>query len=205
MTQVKPVVLVCGNIFDGVSDCLSGSGEILIQDGKFAEVAEEVGRPPDAEVVDLSERTVMPGFIDTHVHLTMDASDLAQQTLDSAATKALKGLNLAREYMGYGFTTLRDLGSIDPQFPTVDLRDALNAGLVDGPRLVVAAHIICSSGGTAMCAASTGPAGTCRSRTPRTASPGSGNWCAGSTRSGATGSRRPTPAATSARATTRRG
>ena len=72
MTQGIPVVLVCGNVFDGVSEGLSGLGEILVQDGKIAEVAEEVGRPPNAEVIDLSERTVMPGFIDTYVHLTMD-------------------------------------------------------------------------------------------------------------------------------------
>jgi imidazolonepropionase-like amidohydrolase len=77
----------------------------------------------------------------------MDASDLAQQTLESSAAKALKGLSLAREYLNYGFTTLRDLGSMDPEFPTVDLRNALNAGLVEGPRLIVAAHIISGSAG----------------------------------------------------------
>ena len=48
----------------------------MVQDGKIAEVAEEASHPPNAEVVDFSDRTVMPGFIDTHVHLTMDASDL---------------------------------------------------------------------------------------------------------------------------------
>jgi imidazolonepropionase-like amidohydrolase len=77
----------------------------------------------------------------------MDAADLAQQTLESAAAKALKGLSLAREYLGYGFTTLRDLGSMDPEFPTVDLRNALDTGLVKGPRLVVAGHIISASAG----------------------------------------------------------
>jgi len=65
------------------------------------------------------------------VHLTMDASDLAQQTLESSSAKALTGLALARQYLGYGFTTLRDWGSLDPEFPTVDLRNAVNAGLVD--------------------------------------------------------------------------
>jgi imidazolonepropionase-like amidohydrolase len=89
----------------------------------------------------------MPDFIDTHGHLTMDASNLTQQTLQSSAAKALKGLNLAQEYISYGFTTLRDLGSMDPQLPTVDLRNALNAGLVNGTRLVVAAaHVISLSG-----------------------------------------------------------
>jgi imidazolonepropionase-like amidohydrolase len=140
-------VLVCGAVFDGVSEDLGGPAEILVRDGRISEIGRSVQRPDGATVVDLSERTVSPGFIDTHVHLTMDASDLAQQTLASSAAKALKGLSLAREYLGYGFTTLRDLGSMDPEFPTVDLRDAIDAGLVQGPRLIVAGHIISSSGG----------------------------------------------------------
>jgi hypothetical protein len=53
----------------------------------------------------------------------------------------------AREYMNYGFTTLRDLGSVDPEWPTIDLRNALNTGLVEGPRLFVVAHIISASAG----------------------------------------------------------
>ncbi|HET8529189.1 MAG TPA: amidohydrolase family protein [Gaiellaceae bacterium] len=140
-------VLVCGAVFDGVSDGLGGATEILVRDGRIAEIGASVRRPEGAEVIDLSERTVGPGFIDTHVHLTMDASDLARQTLESTATKALKGLGLAQEYLRYGFTTLRDLGSMDPEFPTVDLRDALAAGVVPGPRLVVAGHIISASAG----------------------------------------------------------
>ena len=103
-------VLVCGNVFDGISDALTGPAEILVQDNRIAKIERSVGRPPGARVIDLSQRTVSPGFIDTHVHLTMDAANLALQTLESSAAKALKGLSLAREYMNYGFTTLRDLG-----------------------------------------------------------------------------------------------
>jgi imidazolonepropionase-like amidohydrolase len=140
-------VLVCGAVFDGVGEEPSGRAEILVREGRIAAVARAADRPDGAEVIDLSERTVCPGFIDTHVHLTMDAADLGRQTLASSSAKALRGLSLAQEYLRYGFTTLRDLGTMDPEFPTVDLRDALNAELVAGPRLVVAGHVLsCTAG-----------------------------------------------------------
>ncbi len=138
---------MCGAVFDGVSEEITGPKQILVRDGLIAEIGTAVSRPDGAELVDLSERTVSPGFIDTHVHLTMDASNLALQTLESSAAKALKGLHLAQQYLRYGFTTLRDLGSMDPEFPTIDLRDAINADLVPGPRLFVAPHVISASGG----------------------------------------------------------
>jgi imidazolonepropionase-like amidohydrolase len=144
---MRATVLVCGNLFDGSSEALSGPAEILIEGNRVVSIEQSIDRPLEARIIDLSDRTVSPGFIDTHVHLTMDAANLAQQTLESSATKALKGLSLAREYMSYGFTTLRDLGTVDPEWPTVDLRNAINAGLVDGPRLVVAAHILSASAG----------------------------------------------------------
>ena len=140
-------LLMCGSIFDGASEEVSGPAEILVQGNRIARIGRSLNAPRGAQLIDLSDRTVTPGFIDTHVHLTMDASNLAQQTLESAASKALKGLSLAREYMRYGFTTLRDLGTADPEWPTIDLRDAINAGQVEGPRLVVAAHILSASAG----------------------------------------------------------
>jgi imidazolonepropionase-like amidohydrolase len=66
-------VRVCGNVFDGNSDALTGPAEILVEDNRIAEIERSVGRPSGARVIDLSERTertVSPGFIDTHVHLT---------------------------------------------------------------------------------------------------------------------------------------
>ncbi len=144
---MSPTVLVCGKVFDGISEGLTGPAEILIQGNRIESIGKSVNRSPGVRVIDLSDRTVTPGFIDTHVHLTMDAANLVQQTLESSASKALKGLSLAREYMSYGFTTLRDLGTSDPEWPTVDLRNAINAGLVDGPRLIVAAHILSASAG----------------------------------------------------------
>lgn len=144
---MRTTVLDCGRVFDGVSDGLTGPAEILVQDGVIVAIGPSVERPVGAQVINLSDRTVTPGFIDCHVHLTMDAASLALQTLESSAAKALKGLSIAREYMRYGFTTLRDCGSMDPEFPTVDLRNALHDGLVFGPRLIVAAHVLSSTAG----------------------------------------------------------
>lgn len=144
---MSTTLLVCGKVFDGTSDELTGPAEILIEGARITSIGRCVTRSSGVQTIDLSDRTVSPGFIDTHVHLTMDAAHLVQQTLESSASKALKGLSLAREYMSYGFTTLRDLGTVDPEWPTVDLRNAINAGVVEGPRLVVAAHILSASAG----------------------------------------------------------
>jgi imidazolonepropionase-like amidohydrolase len=144
---MSKTVLVCARLFDGLSDTLAGPTEILIENGVIADIAQGVGRPASATVIDLRDRTVMPGFIDTHVHLCLDGLNLHQQVLQCSATKALAGLHLAQQYMRYGFTTLRDMGTLDPDWPTINLRDAIDNGLIHGPRLIVAAHMISATGG----------------------------------------------------------
>jgi cytosine/adenosine deaminase-related metal-dependent hydrolase len=57
-----PLVLVCGNVFDGLSDALTGPAEILVERNRITKIERSVGRPPGAQVIDLSERTVSPGF-----------------------------------------------------------------------------------------------------------------------------------------------
>lgn len=144
---MEAVVLQCGRVFDGESPDLRSNLEVLVRDGIIDEVSARVDRPAGAEVIDLSDRTISPGFIDCHVHLTMDAAALAGQTLSSIATKALTGLSIAKKYLDAGFTTVRDLGTMDPESPTIDLRNAIESRTITGPRLVVAAHIISPTGG----------------------------------------------------------
>ena len=125
-------VIVCGKLFDGLSDTIRGPAEILIEDADIAEVSNSVGRPDGAKVVDLSDRTVSPGFIDTHVHLCIDGLNLARQTLQCSPAKALAG---------------RDMGTLDPEWPTINLRDAIDSGIARGPRIIVAPHMISATAG----------------------------------------------------------
>lgn len=143
---MSATLLHCGNHFDGVSDGLGGPTDILVEDGVISAVGRDLAAPDGATAIDLTDRTVTPGFIDTHVHLTM-GSPLPQQTLQSSARKALTGLSLANTYLAMGFTTIRDLGAADPDWPVVDVRDAINAGEVFGPRIFVAPHFISPTGG----------------------------------------------------------
>jgi imidazolonepropionase-like amidohydrolase len=140
-------VIICGKLFDGLGDTMLGPTEVLIEDETIAEVSGSVGRPGGAKVLNLSDRTVSPGFIDTHVHLCVDGLNLARQTLQCSPAKALLGLYQAQQYMRFGFTTLRDMGTLDPDWPTVNLRDAIDSGMARGPRLIVAPHMISATAG----------------------------------------------------------
>jgi imidazolonepropionase-like amidohydrolase len=94
-SEMAKTVLVCGKLFDGLSDTIRGPPEILIDDDAIAEVSNSVGRPGGAKVVDLSNRTVSPGFIDTHIHLCVEL-------LQCSPAKALAGLYYAKQYMRTG-------------------------------------------------------------------------------------------------------
>ena len=105
---------------------------IVIKGDRITDVgpADKVQIPQGARIIDLSSATVLPGLIDRHVHLIQD-----QQPNDSRA--GLLGLNYALKDLNAGFTTLQDMGS-PFTYATVELRDAINKGLVPGPRLQVA-------------------------------------------------------------------
>ena len=145
LTMAKTVI-ICGKLFDGLRDTMLGPTEILIEGDTIVEVSGSVGRPGGANVLDLSDRTVSPGFIDSHVHLCVGLN-LARQTLQCLPAKALAGLHYAQQYMRYGSTTLRDMGTLDPEWPIVNLRDAIDSSITRGPRLIVAPHMISTTAG----------------------------------------------------------
>ena len=146
----KSYVLKAARMFDGKSDTLITPGLVVVTDGKIAEVGAGAGIPSAAEVIDLGDATLLPGFIDAHTHLTDFFNlDTRQQELDglkrSPAERALLASVNARVTLMAGFTTVRDVGSGD--FVDVAMRNAIRDGAIPGPRMLVSVNAIGATGG----------------------------------------------------------
>ena len=144
----KTIVLKAARLFDGRSDRLVSPAIVVVEDGKISAVG---GTPPSgAEVIDLGDATLLPGFIDSHVHLGFEATDnwlgdFYSNIMRPPAEEAHYAAMYARRTLEAGFTTVRDVGSRD--FLAVGLRNAIRAGIAEGPRMLVANHAISATGG----------------------------------------------------------
>ena len=134
------------NVWDGIS-AQAAPHQVLVVDGRIQRVADTIEAPAGARVVDLAGHTVTPGFIDCHVHVTLAPPVGMTLALESSTAKTLKALPVLRALLMNGFTTVRDLGCGDVDYPTIDLRNAVATGIVEGPRMLVAPHLISARGG----------------------------------------------------------
>ncbi len=147
-----PVLLKAAHLFDGVSGNLVDNGMVLVEGGKITAVGQNLRAPDGARVVDLGDATLLPGFIDSHVHLTMEMSDNWYQDFYHGmfrfpAEQALYAEMYARRTLHAGFTTVRNVGARD--WVDVGLRNAINAGVAEGPRILTAVHAIGATAGHA--------------------------------------------------------
>lgn len=153
MSAAPPVLaLKAARLFDGRSDHWVRGGVVVVAGGKIQAVGAEAAIPPGAQVVDLGDVTLMPGLIDCHTHLSFESSDdynrdaLNRLRRDVAETAIRATVNARRTLMA-GFTTVRDVASSD--FIDVGLRNAIRDGVIPGPRMLVAVHMLGARGGHA--------------------------------------------------------
>ena len=141
--------LQCGRLVDVESLVLLGAKTIIVEGDKITGIDDGVRAPPEARVVDLQDSTCMPGLMDMHVHLTSQYS--AQTYLErfslNIADYTIRSVVNAEKTLMAGFTTARDLGS--DRETIVALRNAINTGLIPGPRIYAATKSIATTGGHA--------------------------------------------------------
>jgi imidazolonepropionase-like amidohydrolase len=147
-----PVTAIkCGRLIDGRSDTAIESAVILIEGNRIKEVGKNLTIPRNAKIIDLSNATVLPGLIDAHTHILLQgditAEDYAVQILkESIPYRALRASLSCKTALLNGFTTLRDMGTEGSMYADVDLKKAINNGVIDGPRLFVSGRAINSTG-----------------------------------------------------------
>jgi imidazolonepropionase-like amidohydrolase len=128
------VAVRAGRLFDGKTGTLSNNQVVLIKGDRITDIGPSVAIPPEATVIDLSGATVLPGMIDTHVHLFPEGGEAAGK---SVQFRTLMATANAQADLNAGFTTAVDLDSRGG-YGTVDVRNAINQGLIQGPRMQVA-------------------------------------------------------------------
>ncbi|MFJ6887397.1 amidohydrolase family protein [Streptomyces californicus] len=137
----RELLLRPDRVWDAVADAPAEGLSVLLRDGRVAAVAHGLTPGPDTDVLDMPGCTLLPGFIDCHVHLLDESAETGP-----AAYQTLTAVPVLRTLLHNGFTTVRDLGSAHLPL-NVSLRDAVEDGLVEGPRILAAPNILSPPGG----------------------------------------------------------
>ncbi len=149
--QAEEVTAIrCGQLLNPVDGSLTRDTVIIVRADRIEQVGANTPIPANARVIDLSAYTVLPGLIDSHTHILLQPEDEhgpPPVITKSQAFRTVQGVAAARKDLEAGFTTLRDVDSEGAGFADVAIRDAINRGIVPGPRLLVSTLSITITGG----------------------------------------------------------
>ena len=151
----QTIALKAARLFDGKSNALVQNAVVIVQGDQIVDAGSNLPIPSGAQMIDLGDATLAPGFMDAHTHLTADFSgnynERRLQQLDlNVSEHAIRATAFARATVEAGFTTVRDLGSrfvASREFVDVALRNSINKGVIVGPRMLVATKGIGATGG----------------------------------------------------------
>jgi len=143
-------ILRPARVFDGVNPAPHEGWSVLVEGDRISAVGPNVAAPPGAKVIDLTGTTLMPGLIEGHSHLFLHPYNETlwddQVLHEPLALRTARAVVHARVTLEAGFTTERDLGTEGAGFADVGLKQAINQGIVPGPRMLVASKAIVARG-----------------------------------------------------------
>src|SRR6202050_900526 len=147
-TPAHPIVLHAARLFEVDTGRLIAPGEILIEGERIAAVGSSVPHPAGAKIIDLGDTTLLPGLIDVHVHLFLHPGAEDLQTVEECVPQRTITATLAAkaDLMG-GFTAERDMGTEGAGSADTAVRNAIEQGLVPGPRLRISGNAVSILGG----------------------------------------------------------
>jgi imidazolonepropionase-like amidohydrolase len=146
--QPQTIVVKGARLLDIENGTIVSPGEVLVRGERILEAGSKVNRPTEAEIIDLGDVTLMPGLIDAHVHLFLHpgAEDL-QTVEESVPQRTITATLAAKADLMAGFTAERDMGTEGAGSADTAVRDAINDGLIPGPRLRISGNAIDILGG----------------------------------------------------------
>jgi imidazolonepropionase-like amidohydrolase len=144
----RPIVLHAARLLEIDTGRMIAPAEILVEGERIAAVGSAVSHPAGAQVIDLGDATLLPGLIDAHVHLFLHPGSEDLQTVEeSVPQRTVLAILAARDDLMAGFTAERDMGTEGAGSADTAVRDAINKGLIPGPRLRISGNALDILGG----------------------------------------------------------